>query len=72
MNIFTVEDVLKRYIDLFYLNEGTFEFFIRNCFGIGGYFHSQEQDDKSYSKSISFQMTNNKNFIYETMIIYMN
>ena len=67
MNIFTVEDVLKRYIDLFYLNEGTFEFFIRNCFGIGGYFHCQEQDDKSYSKSISFQMTNNKNFIYETL-----
>ena len=67
MNIFTVEDVLKRYIDLFYLNEGTFEFFMRSCFGIGGYFHSQEQDDKSYSKSISFQMTDNKNFIYETL-----
>jgi len=35
LNIFTCKDLVDRYIDLFYLNEESFDFYMKNCYGIG-------------------------------------
>ena len=39
---------MERYVDLFYLNEDSFDFYMKNCFGIGKYEHCEYQDEKSF------------------------
>ena len=49
LNIFTCKDLIDRYVDLFYLNEDSFDFYMKNCYGIGRYEHSEYQEEKSIS-----------------------
>ena len=63
LNIFKCEDLLKRYVDLFYLDEESFDFYMKNCYGIGSYNHREFQDEKSISRSHSFKMNGDINFL---------
>ena len=63
LNIHTCKDLLNNYVDLFYLNEEYFDFYMKNCFGIGNYTHSSYQEEKSISRSESFPITSDKNFL---------
>jgi DNA polymerase kappa len=67
LNIFTCKDLVDRYIDLFYLNEESFDFYMKNCFGIGRYEHSEYQEEKSISRSESFFMTGNKEILFKVL-----
>ena len=67
LNIFTCKDLIERYVDLFYLNEDSFDFYMRNCLGIGSYEHSEYQEEKSISRSESFFMTGDKNILLKVL-----
>ena len=67
LNIFTCKDLVDRYIDLFYLNEESFDFYMKNCYGIGRYEHSEYQEEKSISRSESFFMTGDKNVLLKVL-----
>ena len=67
LNIFTCKDLIERYVDLFYLNEDSFDFYMKNCFGIGRYEHSEYQEEKSISRSESFYMTGDKNVLFKVL-----
>ena len=63
LNIFTCEDLINRYVDLFYLDEESFDFYMKNCYGIGSYEHREIQDEKSISRSFSFKMNGDINYL---------
>jgi len=67
LNIFTCKDLMDRYVDLFYLNEESFDFYMKNCYGIGRYEHSEYQEEKSISRSESFYMTGDKNILFKVL-----
>ena len=67
LNIFTCKDLVDRYIDLFYLNEESFDFYMKNCYGIGRYEHSEYQEEKSISRSESFFMTGDKEILLKVL-----
>jgi DNA polymerase kappa len=67
LNIFTCKDLIDRYVDLFYLNEESFDFYMKNCFGIGSYEHSEYQEEKSISRSESFFMTGDKSIVFKVL-----
>ena len=67
LNIFTCKDLIDRQVDLFYLNEDSFDFYMKNCLGIGSYEHSEYQEEKSISRSESFFMTGNKEQLFNTL-----
>lgn len=67
LNIFTCKDLVDRYIDLFYLNEESFDFYMKNCYGIGRYEHSEYQEEKSISRSESFFMTGDKTILFKVL-----
>lgn len=67
LNIFTCKDLVERYIDLFYLNEESFDFYMKNCYGIGRYEHSEYQEEKSISRSESFFMTGDKEVLLKVL-----
>ena len=67
LNIFTCKDLIERYIDLFYLNEESFDFYMKNCYGIGTYEHSEYQEEKSISRSESFFMTGDKEILLKVL-----
>ena len=67
LNIFTCKDLVERYIDLFYLNEESFDFYMKNCYGIGRYEHSEYQEEKSISRSESFFMTGDKEILLKVL-----
>ena len=67
LNIFTCKDLIERYIDLFYLNEESFDFYMKNCYGIGRYEHSEYQEEKSISRSESFFMTGDKEILLKVL-----
>lgn len=67
LNIFTCKDLIDRYVDLFYLNEESFDFYMKNCYGIGRYEHSEYQEEKSISRSESFYMTGDKNILFKVL-----
>ena len=67
LNIFTCKDLVDRQVDLFYLSEESFDFYMKNCFGIGHYEHSEYQEEKSISRSESFFMTGNKEKLLNTL-----
>ena len=68
LKIFTCKDLIERYVDLFYLNEDSFDFYMKNCFGIGSYEHSEYQEEKSISRSESFFMTGDKTILFKFFI----
>jgi DNA polymerase kappa len=63
LNIFKCEDLLNRYVDLYYLDEESFDFYMKNCYGIGSYKHRELQDEKSISRSHSFKMNGDITFL---------
>jgi len=67
LKIFTCKDLVERQVDLFYLNEDSFDFYMKNCYGIGSYEHSEYQEEKSISRSESFFMTGNKEQLLNTL-----
>ena len=67
LKIYTCKDLVDRQVDLFYLNEDSFDFYMKNCFGIGSYEHSEYQEEKSISRSESFFMTGNKEQLFNTL-----
>ena len=67
LNIFTCKDLVDRYIDLFYLNEESFDFYMKNCYGIGRYEHSEYQEEKSISRSESFFITGDKEILLKVL-----
>ena len=67
LKIFTCKDLVERQVDLFYLNEDSFDFYMKNCFGIGSYEHSEYQEEKSISRSESFFITGKKEQLYKTL-----
>ena len=67
LKIFTCKDLIERYVDLFYLNEDSFDFYMKNCFGIGSYEHSEYQEEKSISRSESFFMTGDKTILFKVL-----
>ena len=67
LKIYTCKDLVERQVDLFYLNEDSFDFYMKNCFGIGSYEHSEYQEEKSISRSESFFMTGNKEQLFNTL-----
>ena len=67
LKIYTCKDLVERQVDLFYLNEDSFDFYMKNCFGIGSYEHSEYQEEKSISRSESFFMTGNKEQLFKTL-----
>ena len=67
LNIYTCKDLMERYVDLFYLNEDSFDFYMKNCYGIGRYEHSEYQEEKSISRSESFYMTGDKNILFKVL-----
>ena len=67
LNIFTCKDLNDRYVDLFYLNEDSFDFYMKNCYGIGRYEHSEYQEEKSISRSESFYMTGDKKTLFKVL-----
>ena len=67
LKIYTCKDLVERQVDLFYLNEDSFDFYMKNCFGIGSYEHSEYQEEKSISRSESFFMTGNKEQLLNTL-----
>ena len=67
LNIFTCKDLIDRYVDLFYLNEDSFDFYMKNCYGIGRYEHSEYQEEKSISRSESFYMTGDKKTLFKVL-----
>lgn len=70
LGIFKCNDLLERYIDLFYLYDNSrFDFFISAALGIGSYEHHEAQEDaKSISRGKSFQMTGDLTIIKEKFI----
>ena len=67
LNIFTCKDLMDIYIDLFYLNENSFDFYMKNCLGIGRYEHSEYQEEKSISRSETFILTEDRKFLFKTL-----
>ena len=67
LKIYTCKDLVDRQVDLFYINEDSFDFYMKNCFGIGSYEHSEYQEEKSISRSESFFMTGNKEQLFNTL-----
>ena len=67
LNVFTCKDLMERYIDLFYLNEDSFDFYMKNCLGIGSYEHSEYQEEKSISRSETFLLTEDRKFLFKTL-----
>ena len=67
LKIFTCKDLVDRQVDLFYLNEDSFDFYMKNCFGIGSYEHSEYQEEKSISRSESFFITGVKEKLLKTL-----
>ena len=67
LKIYTCKDLVERQVDLFYLNEDSFDFYMKNCYGIGSYEHSEYQEEKSISRSESFFMTGNKEQLLKTL-----
>ena len=67
MKIYTCKDLIERYVDLFYLNEDSFDFYMKNCFGIGKYEHCEFQEEKSFSRSVSFFMTKDNKFLFKIL-----
>ena len=67
LNIFTCKDLVERQVDLFYLSEDSFDFYMKNCYGVGHYEHSEYQEEKSISRSESFFMTGNKEQLFNTL-----
>ena len=67
LNIYTCKDLVERQVDLFYLGEDSFDFYMKNCFGVGHYEHSEYQEEKSISRSESFFMTGNKEQLFNTL-----
>ena len=67
LNIFTCKDLVERNVDLFYLSEDSFDFYMKNCLGVGHYEHSEYQEEKSISRSESFFMTGNKEQLFNTL-----
>lgn len=67
LKIYTCKDLVERQVDLFYLNEDSFDFYMKNCFGIGSYEHSEFQEEKSISRSESFFMTGNKEQLFNIL-----
>jgi DNA polymerase kappa len=67
LKIFTCKDLVERQVDLFYINEDSFDFYMKNCYGIGSYEHSEYQEEKSISRSESFFMTGNKEQLLNTL-----
>jgi DNA polymerase kappa len=65
LGIYTCQDCIDRYVDLFHLfSENLFDFIIGACYGKGSYFHEEPKDTRgSISNSITFNMTNNASFI---------
>jgi nucleotidyltransferase/DNA polymerase involved in DNA repair len=63
LNIFICEDLINRYIDLYYLDEESFDFYMKNCYGIGSYEHREIQDEKSISRSFTFKMNGDINYL---------
>ena len=63
LNIFVCEDLINRYVDLFYLDEESFDFYMKNCYGIGSYEHREIQDEKSISRSFTFKMNGDINYL---------
>ncbi len=63
LNIYTCKDLMDRYVDLFYLGEESFDFYMKNCYGIGSYEHREIQDEKSISRSFSFKMNGDINYL---------
>ena len=67
LKIYTCKNLVERYVDLFYLNEDSFDFYMKNCFGIGKYEHCEYQDEKSFSRGVSFFMTEDKKFLFKVL-----
>ena len=67
LKIFKCKDLVERQVDLFYINEDSFDFYMKNCYGIGSYEHSEYQEEKSISRSESFFMTGNKEQLLNTL-----
>ena len=67
LKIYTCKDLVDRQVDLFYINEDSFDFYMKNCFGIGSYEHSEYQEEKSISRSESFFMTGNREQLFNTL-----
>ena len=67
LKIYTCKDLVERQVDLFYINEDSFDFYMKNCYGIGSYEHSEYQEEKSISRSESFFMTGNKEQLLNTL-----
>ena len=67
LKIFTCKDLMERYVDLFYLSEDSFDFYLKNCLGIGSYEHSEYQEEKSISRSESFFMTGDKSTLLKVL-----
>ena len=63
LNIFICEDLINRYVDLYYLDEESFDFYMKNCYGIGSYEHREIQDEKSISRSFTFKMNGDINYL---------
>ena len=68
LNIFTCKDLMDIYIDLFYLNENSLYFYMKNCLGIGSYEHSEYQEEKSISRSETFLLTDDRKFLFKILI----
>ena len=63
LNIYKCEDLMNRYVDLYYLDEESFDFYMKNCYGIGSYEHREIQDEKSISRSFTFKMNGDINYL---------
>ncbi len=63
LNIYKCEDLMNRYVDLYYLDEESFDFYMKNCYGIGYYEHREIQDEKSISRSFTFKMNGDINYL---------
>jgi nucleotidyltransferase/DNA polymerase involved in DNA repair len=61
------KDLLDKYVDLYRLfDEDRFEFFMKSALGIGSSEHSAQQESKSISRGISFQISNDKTLLINT------
>ena len=65
LNIYTFKDLYEKYIDLFYLNEEKFDFYMKIIFGIGDYEHFEYQQEKYISRSEAFYLTENQKYIFK-------
>ena len=64
LGIFKCNDIIDRFVDLYYLfPSNVFEFYYSSAIGIGGIYHSVSKEAKTVSSSDTFKSTKNMNEI---------